>query len=158
ESRSSHSGHDVIRSNGGRPTGDSRGDYCWPGKWYSAACRWAGIAASRGAACTSARDGTGRFWQDRSDSLNDMARNVVKVGLVQTKVGSDLHENLDKTASFIKQAARKGADIVCLHELFAYRYFAQTKDDRFFDIAEPVPGPLSHFLEECASANRVFLV
>jgi N-carbamoylputrescine amidase len=87
-----------------------------------------------------------------------MARHLVKVGLVQTKVGADLQENLDKTASFIKQAARKGADIVCLQELFAHRYFAQTKNDRFFDIAEPVPGRLSHFLAECASANRVFLV
>lgn len=82
----------------------------------------------------------------------------MKVGLIQTKVGDDLEENLEKTAALIKQAAKKSAEVVCLQELFAYRYFAQTKDDRFFDIAEPVPGRLSRFLSKCASANRVFLI
>jgi N-carbamoylputrescine amidase len=87
-----------------------------------------------------------------------MAKHSVKVGLVQTKVGERLEENLDKTARFIRQAAKKGAEIVCLQELFAYRYFAQVKDDSYFDVAEPVPGPLSRFLAECAEANRVLLI
>jgi N-carbamoylputrescine amidase len=87
-----------------------------------------------------------------------MAKRSIKVGLVQTKVGEDLQQNLDKTARFIKDAAKKGAQIVCLQELFAYRYFAQTKDDRFFQTAEQVPGALSRFLSECASANRVMLI
>jgi N-carbamoylputrescine amidase len=42
--------------------------------------------------------------------------------------------------------------------LFAHRYFAQIKDDKFFALAEPVPGPQSQFLSECASSNRVMLV
>src|SRR5438477_6314379 len=83
---------------------------------------------------------------------------MLKVGLVQTKVGEDVEENLAKTARFINQAARRGAAIVCLQELFAHRYFAQTKDDRFFDIAEAVPGRISEFLSQSASANRVTLV
>jgi len=83
---------------------------------------------------------------------------LLKIGLVQTRVSEDVEENLAKTARFIKQAARKGADIVCLQELFAYRYFAQTKSDRFFQLAEPIPGPLSQFLSKCASDNRVVLV
>ena len=83
---------------------------------------------------------------------------TLKIGLVQTKVSGDVEENLDKTARFIKQAARKGADIVCLQELFAYRYFAQTKSDRFFQLAEPIPGPLSQFLSKCASDNHVVLL
>jgi len=85
-------------------------------------------------------------------------KQLVKVGLVQTKVGEKLDANLDKTAEFIKKAAKKGAEIVCLQELFAYRYFAQTKDDKFFDVAETVPGRLAQFLSECASANRILLV
>jgi len=87
-----------------------------------------------------------------------MKKQVVRIGLIQTRVGERLENNLDKTASFIKQAARKGAEIVCLQELFASRYFAQTKDERFFDIAEPVPGRLSQFLAECASLHRVLLI
>ena len=87
-----------------------------------------------------------------------MAKHSLKIGLIQTKVSENLDDNLDKTARFIKQAAKKGAEIVCLQELFANRYFAQTKDDRFFDIAEPVPGRLSRFLADCAAANDVFLI
>ena len=87
-----------------------------------------------------------------------MATSRIKIGLVQTKVEESLEDNIEKTARLIKQAARKGAEIVCLQELFAHRYFAQTKDEKFFDIAEPVPGRLSHFLADCASANRVLLI
>src|SRR5437867_12513537 len=83
---------------------------------------------------------------------------MVKIGLIQTKVGQDFEENLHKTSSFIKQAARRRAEMVCLAELFAHRYFAQSKDDRAFALAEPVPGRLSGFLAECASANRIFLI
>jgi N-carbamoylputrescine amidase len=88
-----------------------------------------------------------------------MRKDLIKIALVQTKAGEHLDENLSRTASFIKDASRKGADIVCLPELFAYRYFAQEKADRkFFDLAEPVPGKLSQFLSESAAANRIYLV
>ncbi len=87
-----------------------------------------------------------------------MQKNHIKIGLIQTKVGENVDENLEKTARFIKQAARRGAEIVCLQELFAHRYFAQIKDDQFFDLAEPIPGRLSRFLSDCAAANRVFLI
>jgi len=87
-----------------------------------------------------------------------MARQSIKVGLIQMKVSDDFEQNLEKTARYIKNAARKGAEIVCLQELFAYRYFAQIKDDRFFALAEPVPGRLSRFLADCASSNRVLLI
>jgi N-carbamoylputrescine amidase len=87
-----------------------------------------------------------------------MPKQSFKVGLVQTKVGTKLEENLEKTATFIKTAARKGAEIVCLQELFAQQYFAQVKDKKFFGSAESVPGPLSTFLSNCASANRVVLI
>jgi len=87
-----------------------------------------------------------------------MAKSSLKIGLIQTKVGENLDENLDKTARCIKEAAKKGAEIVCLQELFAHRYFAQTKDDRFFDLAEPVSGRLSRFLADCALSSDVLLI
>jgi N-carbamoylputrescine amidase len=87
-----------------------------------------------------------------------MKKNSLKVGLIQTAVTEDVDDNLKKTAHFIKQAARKGAEIVCLQELFAYRYFAQVQDDRFFDIAEVVPGRLTQFLSECSATNHVHLI
>jgi len=82
----------------------------------------------------------------------------MKIALIQTRVSDRLEENLDKTARFIKQAAKKGAEVVCLQELFAHRYFAQTKDEKFFEIAETVPGNLSAYLAGCASANKVTLI
>src|SRR5436309_14425732 len=83
---------------------------------------------------------------------------MLKIGLIQTKVSENVPENLHKTAALIKQAARRGAELVCLPELFAHRYFAQAKARRFFEFAERVPGRLSKFLAECASANRAFLI
>jgi len=87
-----------------------------------------------------------------------MRKQPLKIGLVQTKVSDNLSQNLEKTAQFIEAAARKGADIVCLQELFAQRYFAQIKNKKFLEIAEPIPGPLSRFLAETASANGITLV
>src|SRR5438477_563140 len=83
---------------------------------------------------------------------------MLKIGLIQTKISQNVDENFAKTARFIKQAAHKGAEIVCLQELFAHRYFAQIKDDRFFALAEPVPGRVSEFLSKCASENRLIVI
>lgn len=87
-----------------------------------------------------------------------MSKRLLKIGLIQTRVAENVADNLEKTAGFIKTAARKGAEIVCLQELFAQRYFAQTKSKKFFDSAQPVPGPLSRFLADCASANNIILI
>src|SRR3954468_10013759 len=87
-----------------------------------------------------------------------MKKTSLKIGLIQTRVSGNLDRNLQKTAGCIKTAAQQGAEIVCLQELFAQRYFAQIKSKKFFDSAESVPGPLSQFLSECASANRVILI
>jgi N-carbamoylputrescine amidase len=87
-----------------------------------------------------------------------MRKRLLKVGLVQTKVSDNLNDNLDKAEAFIKAAAKKGAEVVCLQELFAQQYFAQTKDKKFFESAQRVPGPISRFLSNCASANRIVLI
>lgn len=87
-----------------------------------------------------------------------MSKRLLKIGLIQTRVAEKVGDNLEKTAGFIKTAARKGAEIVCLQELFAQRYFAQTKSSKFFESAQPVPGPLSRFLGDCASANNITLI
>ena len=83
---------------------------------------------------------------------------MLKIALIQTRISENVPENLENASRLIKQAARRGAELVCLPELFAHRYFAQAKAKRFFEFAECVPGRLSKFLAECASANRVFLI
>jgi len=83
---------------------------------------------------------------------------MLKIALIQTRISENVPENLENASRLIKQAARRGAELVCLPELFAHRYFAQAKAKRFFEFAECVPGRLSKFLSECASANGVFLI
>ncbi len=82
----------------------------------------------------------------------------IKIGLVQTKVGSSIQQNLDKTAKYIGKAAEKGASIVCLQELFATRYFAQKESKEFFGLAEPPSGRLAKFLSKAAKDAKITLV
>ena len=87
-----------------------------------------------------------------------MSSSRLKIGLVQAKVGSHLEENLDNTAKFVGIAAKKGASIVCLQELFAMKYFCQNEKKELFSLAEIIPGKISHFLSQTAKQNRVALV
>ena len=90
--------------------------------------------------------------------VKTISNNKVKIGLVQTSVNEDIDANLAKTVKFIKEAAKKGAQIVCLQELFATRYFAQVEDKKFFSLAEKIPGKITTFLSNCAKENRITLV
>jgi len=83
----------------------------------------------------------------------------IKLGLIQTKVSEDIDTNLAKTALLVKKAAKMGARIVCLQELFATQYFAQREDKKFFSLAEKIPsGKITNFLSEAAKENNVSLV
>src|SRR3954463_4729262 len=83
-----------------------------------------------------------------------MTEKRLKVGLVQTRVGLDKLENVEKTLVQIRDAAGRGASLICLQELFASQYFCQTEDASFFDLAEPVTGPtvqaIAKVAKECA--------
>jgi N-carbamoylputrescine amidase len=76
-------------------------------------------------------------------SSNDSSRKprTLAVGLVQMRCGEDAAHNLERALELTRRAAAEGAEVVCLPELFRSRYFCQTEDTRFFDLAEPVPGP-----------------
>jgi N-carbamoylputrescine amidase len=67
----------------------------------------------------------------------------VSVGLVQMQCAEDPAANVNKALAMTRDAARQGAALVCLPELFRSRYFCQTEEARFFDLAEPIPGPTS---------------
>jgi N-carbamoylputrescine amidase len=81
-----------------------------------------------------------------------------KIGLVQMACGGDPAENLRRAIGFVRDAAKKGAKIVCLPELFRSRYFCQREDPAFFDLAEPVPGPSTRALASVARDLRVAIV
>lgn len=70
----------------------------------------------------------------------------------------DPKANLAKAAARIGAAAKKGAEIVCLQELFGSRYFPQSEDAEKFKLAEPIPGPTTESLSRLARTKRVVIV
>ena len=83
---------------------------------------------------------------------------VVHVGLVQMRCVEDPGRNLKTAVAGIREAARKGADIVCLPELFRSLYFCQKEDTACFDLAEPVPGPTTAALSKLAKALKISII
>jgi N-carbamoylputrescine amidase len=87
-----------------------------------------------------------------------MQPNKFTIGLVQMRCGLDPRENLDKAAAKVEEAARLGAQVVCLQELFRAQYFCQTEDHAKFDLAESIPGPSTEVLTKVAKAHGVVIV
>ena len=81
-----------------------------------------------------------------------------KVALIQMSVSSDPAANLDRASKKVEEAARAGAQVVCLPELYRSRYFCQTEDAAFFDLAEPVPGPSTERFRELAARLGVVVL
>jgi N-carbamoylputrescine amidase len=82
----------------------------------------------------------------------------VKIGLVQMSCTSDKEENLQKAIGKIKQAAAKGAQIICLQELFTSLYFCDVEDYEYFKLAEPIPGPSTELLSKLSAELQVVLI
>ena len=80
------------------------------------------------------------------------------VGLVQMRMGPDPENNFAAAVGHIRAAARLGANIVCLPELFQTQYFCQREDTRLFDLAESIPGPSTQKLAEVAHELRVSII
>jgi N-carbamoylputrescine amidase len=81
-----------------------------------------------------------------------------KIGLVQMACGPDPQLNVRRAIKRVNEAARKGAAIVCLPELFASTYFCQSEDASIFDLAEPIPGPITKALSPVARKARVTVI
>ena len=82
----------------------------------------------------------------------------VKVGLVQMSCSGDAKSNMDKAIAGIKDAAAKGANIVCLQELFTSLYFCDVEDYENFKLAEPIPGPSTDVLSAVAKEAGVVVI
>jgi N-carbamoylputrescine amidase len=80
------------------------------------------------------------------------------VGLVQMRMSADPEANFASALGHIREAARLGANIVCLPELFRTQYFCQREEPRLFDLAEPIPGPSTAKLSELARELRVAII
>lgn len=82
----------------------------------------------------------------------------VKVGLIQMSCDKDVAVNMQKTVDRIREAAQKGAQIICLQELFRSLYFCDVEDYENFKLAEPIPGPTTDALQKLSKELGVVIV
>jgi len=82
----------------------------------------------------------------------------VVLGLIQSRCSPDPAENFARAAERIAEAAREGARIVCTQELFLSQYFCQTENHKYFQLAEPIPGPRSRELQRLARKHKIVLI
>ncbi len=87
-----------------------------------------------------------------------MPSGKVSIGLVQMRCEADAEANLSKAEARIRQAAARGAEIVCLQELFRSPYFCRSEDVAAFDWAEPMAGPSTRRLAALAREFEIALV
>ncbi len=81
-----------------------------------------------------------------------------KVGLIQMACSPDPEQNLKHAIEMVRDAAKRGAKIVCLPELFRTQYFCQREDAALFDLAEAVPGPTTEALAKVAREKKIVLI
>lgn len=89
---------------------------------------------------------------------NKTKKNIVRIGLIQTRSESGPVPNLKKIISQIKIAAAKGAQIISTQELFMTPYFCQTENTNNFDLAEAIPGPTTDALCKVAKSEKVVII
>jgi N-carbamoylputrescine amidase len=83
---------------------------------------------------------------------------VVTLGLVQMSCSPDPAANFEKAIAGVRAAAKRGAQVICLQELFRTQYFCQVEDHQYFKLAEPIPGPSTERLGKLASELGVVIV
>ena len=82
----------------------------------------------------------------------------VTLGLVQMRCSAEPRENLAKALAKTAEAADRGAQIVCLQELFTSQYFCQVEDHKYFRLAEEIPGPSTAALGALAQERGVVII
>lgn len=82
----------------------------------------------------------------------------VKIGLVQMSCVADKQANIEKAKAKIVEAAEKGAQIICLQELFSSLYFCDVEAHTNFNLAEAVPGPTTHEFQTLAEKYKVVII
>ena len=85
-------------------------------------------------------------------------RPPVTIALVQDAASGDPAQTLATTIGHIREAAAKGARIICLKELFNAPYFCKSLKQEYFNLAEPIPGPTTNALSVVAAELEVVLV
>jgi N-carbamoylputrescine amidase len=87
-----------------------------------------------------------------------MNSNQTRIALIQMRCDAKLEENFSRAIAFIRDAAKQGAQIICLPELFQSRYFCQSEDHKNFELAEEIPGTSTSALGDVARENGIVII
>jgi N-carbamoylputrescine amidase len=85
-------------------------------------------------------------------------KSTFQVGLVQMAMSKDPAANTEKAVALVADAARRGAEVICLPEMYRTPYFCQSETHASFDLAEPADGPSAKALAAVAKAHGVAVV
>lgn len=85
-------------------------------------------------------------------------KNKFTIAGIQLSFSAKPEENEKKTISWVKKAAKQGAQIICLPELYRSQYFCQKEDFSLFDLAETIPGPSTKIFQKAAKEHKVAIV
>jgi N-carbamoylputrescine amidase len=94
----------------------------------------------------------------KSKTMSTSSAQNFRVGLVQLRCTADPDDNLNRAIEQVHAATKRGAQVVCLPELFRTQYFCQREDSSLFDLAEPIPGPTTEKLSQAARAAGVSVI
>ena len=84
--------------------------------------------------------------------------NNFTIGLLQLGFSANVNDNLRKAVSWVDKAAKKGAQVICLPELFRTQYFCQKEDTSIFDLSETIDGPSVEAMKKSAKKNKVVII
>lgn len=83
---------------------------------------------------------------------------AVRVGLIQMSCSTEARENTEKAAARLREAADRGAQVVCLQELYRSQYFCREESAELFDLAETVPGPSTEAFSTIAAEKGIVII
>jgi beta-ureidopropionase len=83
---------------------------------------------------------------------------MVKAALIQMSTELEKEKNVQKAENLVREAAAKGAKILCLQELFNTIYFPYEIDNKYLELAEPIPGPTTDRMQAVAQEEGVVVV
>ena len=83
-----------------------------------------------------------------------MAQQPFTIGIIQDHATDDVAANVERAVALVRRAAERGAQIICLKELFNAPYFCKSQQRERFDLAEPIPGPTIERMQPLARSWR----
>lgn len=84
--------------------------------------------------------------------------NTVTIGLIQTKISENINANMAHAEEKIREAAKRGAKIICLQELYRTTYFPYKEKKDATILAETIPGDSTRAFSSLAKEHGVVII